>query len=281
MADPTFNEVLTAAMNDVEEHGFLNAEQIAEWERKLAEAAKRSFTPEATMKMMLEKGLIGLYNDMVEKGKILRYHPGVQRFTLEKIKPYLRPELDKRIAVSLSLIRLNKEATVAKMKQRFSGWASSVPAGGGGSQDKREAKETVKKGIAGLSYESRRVLIDQSSKLISSINAVLAEQGNAIAGIWRSHAGQAGYDFRVEHEAREIESMKRPYLMPDSWALRDGLISRTGATYINKIEQPGEFPYCRCFYTYLYNIRQLPRDMLTKAGIEFLENAARKRAAYV
>lgn len=266
-------------MNDVEQRGFLNQEQITDWERQLAEAARRSFTPEAAMRLMLEKGLIGIYNDMVEKGRILKYHPGVPRFTLERIKPYLRPELDKRIAASLNLIRLNKDSVVSKMQQRFSGWASSIPVGGSDQVKKREVKENVRAGIASLKYEERRVLTDQGHKLVSAINATLASQGQAIAAIWRSHWHQAGYDFREEHKDREVESLRRPFLIPDSWAIKEGYIKTNAAKYVNQFTAPAEEPFCRCFYQYQYNIRQMPRDYLTKKGEEFLATSTRKQAA--
>lgn len=279
MADPTFAQVLTAAMQDVERRGFLSIEQVKEWERRLAEALRRSFTPDAVMKAMVDRALVRLYEQMVDQAKILKFHPGVPRFALERIKPHLRPELDKRIALSLNLIRLNKDSVVSKMQQRFSGWASSVPAGGSEHSKAREAKDTLKKGLTGLKFEERRVLTDQGHKLVSSINSVLAQQGNAIAAIWHSHAHQAGYDYREEHKDREIESLRRPYLVRDSWALKDGLIRTAGARYTDAMTQPAEEPFCRCYYRYLYNIRQMPRDMLTDAGLAFLENAARKRAA--
>jgi hypothetical protein len=279
VADPTFAEVLKSAMDDVERRGFLSIEQVKEWERRLAEALRRSFTPDAVMKTMVDRALVRLYEQMVDQAKILKFHPGVPVFTLERIKPHLRPELDKRIALSLNLIRLNKESVVSKMQQRFSGWASSVPAGGSEHSKAREARDTLKKGLSGLKFEERRVLTDQGHKLVSSINSVLAQQGNAIAAIWHSHAHQAGYDYREEHKEREIESLRRPFLVRDSWALKDGLIRTTGARYTDGMTQPAEEPFCRCYYRYLYNIRQMPRDMLTDAGLAFLENAARKRAA--
>jgi hypothetical protein len=279
MADPTFAEVLKSAMDDVERRGFLSIEQVKEWERRLAEALRRSFTPDAVMKTMVDRALVRLYEQMVDQAKILKFHPGVPRFTLERIKPHLRPELDKRIALSLNLIRLNKESVVSKMQQRFSGWASSVPAGGSDHSKAREAKDTLKKGLSGLRFEERRVLIDQGAKLVSSINATLAQQGNAIAAVWRSHAHQQNYDFRVQHAAYEVESLRRPFLVRDSWIIKDGLVKTTGARYTDDVEQPAELPFCRCAWSWKYNLRQLPRDMLTKQGEEFLENAARKRAA--
>jgi hypothetical protein len=277
--DPTFNQVLGAAMDDVERRGYLTPEQIQEWERLLAEAARRSMTPEHKMKEMVDRGLVRLYEDMVGKARVLRYHPGVPLFTLERIKPYLRPELDKRIAASLGLIRLNKDSVVLKMQQRFAGWATSIPAGGSDNVKRQEVKEGVRKGIAGLRYEERRVLTDQGHKLVSSINQVMALQGSAIAGIWRSHYHQLNYDYREEHKEREIESLKRPFLIKGSWAIKEGYLQTSGARYLEDMTAAGEEPFCRCFVQYLYNIRQMPRDYLTAKGEEFLAASKRKQAA--
>ena len=39
-----------------------------------------------------------------------------------------------------------------------------------------------------------------------------------------------------------------------------------GAGYMDEIERVGELPYCRCFYVYLHNLRELPDSMLTERG---------------
>lgn len=218
------------------------------------------------MKRKLDEGLIAIFKKQVEQGGVLAMHPGVEKFTLEKIKPKLREELEKRIMASADLIRLNRDEAIEKTLRRFAGWASSVPAGGASEPDKRTVKGEIKRGIAGLPYIERRVIIDQGHKLVSNIHAVLAEEGGAIAGIWHSHWRQPNYDYREDHKERD----ELVYLMRDSWARDDGLVKAGPAGFADDITQPGEEVNCRCFYEYIYNLRDLPEDMLTKKGQQAL-----------
>ena len=39
--------------------------------------------------------------------------------------------------------------------------------------------------------------------------------------------------------------------------------------YLDEITQPGEEVFCRCYVTYLYNLRSIPEDMLTQKGRKF------------
>jgi len=42
------------------------------------------------------------------------------------------------------------------------------------------------------------------------------------------------------------------------------------AGYTDEITTPGEEVFCRCFYRWIYNLRDLPKDMLTIKGKEQL-----------
>jgi hypothetical protein len=44
------------------------------------------------------------------------------------------------------------------------------------------------------------------------------------------------------------------------------------AGYLDEITQPGEEVFCRCYVTYLYNLRSIPDYMLTQKGSKFLES---------
>src|SRR6202012_4614194 len=113
-----------------------------------------------------------------------------------RLRPQLKVELDKRIMASADLIRLNRDGIIAKTLQRFSGWATSIPLGGSAKTNKREDFAAVRRGVAGLPFEERRVLVDQGHKLASSINEVAAVGGGAIAVVWKSHYNQQNYDYR-------------------------------------------------------------------------------------
>ncbi|ECG8055094.1 hypothetical protein FM848_23300, partial [Salmonella enterica] len=41
--------------------------------------------------------------------------------------------------------------------------------------------------------------------------------------------------------------------------------------YLDEITQPGEEVFCRCYLTYIYNVRSLPDEMKTEKWRKFTE----------
>lgn len=261
-AAPTFFEVLTAAINEISTFGYRSAEQIGIWIERLRLAAERTLTPPHVLEDAMRSTFGTLYKRYIEAGKILELHPGVQRFTIEKVKPILRPELDRRIAASADLIKLNRQASIEKTMQRFSGWATSVPPGGTETTDKVETKKEIRKALASLPFEERRVLVDQGHKFVANLSNIIATDTGAIAAIWQSHWRQKGYNYRKDHKERD----GKVYLIRGSWAQDKGFVKPGLAGYLDAITQPGEEVFCRCWTTYLYAVRSLPDDMITQKG---------------
>lgn len=262
IGNASFTKVLNEAIADMIEHGFDSTQRLAYWLRVLRETLTRSFVPRAKLENMMREALRAIWQKQVEQGQILNWHPGVERFTLANVKPKLRDELDKRISASADLIRLNRDEQIEATMRRFSGWASSIPAGGAAEPDKAGARETIKRGIAGLPFTERRVIIDQGHKLTSAINDIVANEAGAIAGMWHSHWRQPGYDYREDHKERD----EKVYLVRDSWADDAGLVKPGPNGYTDAITQPGEEVFCRCFYEYIYALRDMPDDMITAKG---------------
>lgn len=258
----TFNEVVTAAVADIVENGFDSAERIAFWSVKLREAAKASMISEADMERMLRDRLADTYRKQVDRGGLAKVNPGAGRFTIEKVRPQLRAVLDRAIMANASLIRLNRQQAVEKTIQRFQGWATSVPAGGSNVVDRPEVKANMRKALAQLPFEERRVLIDQGMKLTAALSEILAKDGHAIAATWHSHWRQAGYDARPDH----IELDDRTFAVRGNWAIEQGLMKAGPNGYTDDIVRPAELPFCRCYYTWRYSLRDLPDDMMTAKG---------------
>ena len=271
-----FFETLTAAINDVTLHGFDSEARLQYWVGQLRQSAKANWVSERVLEEGLKRVLVATYGRLIDKGGILRDHPGVSAFTLQNVKPKLRAELDRRIMASANLIVLNREAAIEKTIQRFSGWTTSIPVGGAPrTVDKTETKTDIRKSLKALPYEERRVLIDQGHKLHSSLNSIIATDGGAIAGYWHSHWKQRGYDYRVDHKDRDAKC----YAIRGCWAVSQGLINK-GDGYTDEMTQPGEEVNCRCSYRYVYNLRDLPKAMLTKKGQDALDEVrAKLRAA--
>lgn len=269
----TFDETLAAAVHDLTENGFTSAERIVYWTDQLRRAAVDAMKPAHEAEDALRRALGAIYRRLVERGQIARWHPGIGRFTLQRVAPWLRAELDKRILASAQLIRLNRTQAVEKTLQRFAGWSTSIPSGGTEAADKRDVKKDIGKSLKELPFVERRLHIDQGHKLTAAINETVAKGGGAIACIWRSHWRQANYNYREDHRARD----GKVYLIRGSWAQQQGLVKAGPAGYYDDITAAGEEIFCRCFVTYIYALRGLPEDMLTAKGKESL--AARKDAA--
>ena len=172
---------------------------------------------------------------------------------------------------SAQLIKLNRQQSIAKTLQRFSGWATSIPAGGSKAVDKPEVRDDLKKALRSLPYEERRVAIDQGHKLVATINDLVAVEGGAIAGEWHSNFRQPGYDARPDHKERD----GGVYLIRGNWASAQGLVKPGPAGWSDSITQPAEEPFCRCQFHYIYSLRRLPEGMLTAKGRAALQTAQR------
>jgi hypothetical protein len=259
----TFASVVAAAVRDIAEHGYDSKERIEAWVTRIVHAAYGSSAGASSIEHLLRRAFTAKYNAALTTSR--KYHSGLDRFTLARVAPAARAELDRRIVAAAQLIRLNRQEAISTTMRRFVGWATSIPPGGEQVERRAEAR-VVKKALAQLPFLERRVAIDQGTKLISSINAVIAKEAGAIAGRWRHKHQTAGYQARPEHVARDGDV----FLLPDSWAMQRHLVTGPLTT---SIEEPGELVYCGCWYEYLYHLRQLPEDMLTQSGRDIVAQA--------
>lgn len=258
----TFTEALTAAVRDMTLHGFDDVARLHEWLRRLRYAAMASAPANNEIDTAVSDAMRAAFTRAVNPKRLETFQRGIETFKVNQIKPQLRAELDRRILASANLIKLNRDQAIEKTLQRFSGWASSIPAGGSRVVDKPETKTEIGKPVRGIPFEVRRVNIDQGHKLFAAVNETVAKQTGAIAAMWRSHGRHdKHYDARPDHLRRDGQV----FALRDSWAIQRGLMNK-GDGYIDEIERPGEEPFCRCWYVYLHNLRDLPEAMLTAKG---------------
>jgi len=268
----SFFEVVTDAIREFTEHGFDSVERLTFWTDRIRRAAVDSLTPSHVLEETLNKSLQGIYKQLIDDGQIVKAHVGISRYTIDRLKPKLRTELDRRMMVSRNLIKLNREQMIEKTTQRFAGWASSVPAGGSRVVETKDVKDNIRKALTSLPFEERRCIIDQSHKFVSSLNEIVAVDGGAIAGKWHSQFRRRGYQYRVDHKERD----DKVYAIRGNWALEKGLMKAGPAGYSDEITKPGEEVFCSCSYSWIYNIRDLPPEMLTRKGEEALAEVRAK-----
>lgn len=255
----TLYEVLTEAINHYVDRGWDSQDSLLDWSRKLRVAASR----EAPDDQIARKHLTSIYSRLVIDGGALREQPadGPKKITLDKIKPDLRKELDRRIFASANLIKLNREQAIERTVQRFEGWVSSIPPDGVSDIDKNGQKAEMKKSVSDLNFISRRVAIDQGHKLSSNVKYLLSIQGGAIGFRWHSPWRRPGYDYRKDHKERD----ELIYLVRDSWAVEQGLIKPVNGFY-DEITAAGEEVFCSCQVFPIYAPQKLPDEYLTEKG---------------
>lgn len=255
----TFYETLTAAINEFMEYGFDSQSRLEYWLKLLKESAIKSLIPQERMQRELENGLKAAYTRLVTKGGLV--NKDVSKFTVAKLTPKMRAELDRRIMASVNLITYNREEMIAKTLRRFSGWATSIPKGGTTVVDKVKEKKALRKDLAKMPFAERRVLIDQTTKLINNINEVVALENGAIAARWHSRWKQSGYDYREDHKHLD----QNIYIIKGTKAQKEGLLQAPHG-YTDDVVAPGELPYCGCRYHYIYRLKDLPEEYLTTKG---------------
>jgi len=262
MTTRAYNDILSEAIEDISLNGYDTPDRIAYWTERLRIAAEEQARKPDEMERMLQEAMRAIYTRLVEKGKALQYHQGIARFTLEKVRPELRGELDRRILAAADLIRLNRTEAIRNTLHRFQGWATSIPRGGLADVDRGKVKSDLKKPMQRLPYSERFVLTDQAHKLRASISEVLAQDGGALGGIWHSNWRQSGYQARITHKERDLNF----YTMRDNWAIRAGLMKVGPYGYYDDITPVAFEPNCRCFMQWRYSLRAIPPEQLTVKG---------------
>jgi hypothetical protein len=244
VARNNFYAVINDAVRDFTVHGFDSQARLERWLAAIEAAAGSVFLPAHVVQARIADHLERIFARTVARpSQLLRVHPGVSVFTLQQIAPRLRLELNRRILASANLIVFGRRASKQRTLQRFTGWATSIPAGGSHAVDKAEEAEKVRRGIAGLAHEESRVIIDQGHKLVSAIHDIIAVDGGALGGYWKHvHRGLPDYDARPQHVA--WDKRHAFFVIRDNWALKRGLIKLDGHQYTDQIEAPGFLVFC-------------------------------------
>jgi hypothetical protein len=267
--------VVTAAIDDILEHGFDSQQRVDRWLEKIQLAAQRSIIPLDMLDANVRKLLTAVFARATHANRLMQVHKGVGKYTIAQISPRLHAELDKRIVSAIGMIRLNREQAMAEAARRFVGWATSIPAGGTEIGKRVKVRKDVRKSLSGLPYIERRCIIDQGMKLTAAVNEVVAADGGSIGGYWHSHWREAGYDYRPAHKARDGQF----YVRRGSWADQRGYLKK--GHYYDGITAAGEEVYCRCYVEWAYTLSQVPAELLTEKGREALAEARAKMPAFI
>jgi len=261
--------LLTSAIRHFAKRGYISPTEVEAWTHRIEDAAEDPHAL-ALEKHNLRLRLEGAFRRAFNRGALLRKHKRIEPWAAERLMPEARAELERRIYAATDLIRLNRKEAVAKTIQRFKGWVTSVPPGGLPEVAVKPIKRDMSRAALETRFIARRVAVDQTDKMLANVNDIIATGAGAIAGRW-----DATWEIERKHRPEHAARHDLIYVIRGSWADEQGLIKHPNG-YTDEHDMPAWLINCRCDYIYIYQLQDLPDEMLTAKGREAL---ARSRAA--
>lgn len=285
---------------------FEFAESLAEKGRLTTASAKQLDRLLATYRNVTEEELRKLIDSLgpelrqAYKKEYYKYvnggykttHPHIQGYKIAELKPAYRKAVQNSVDNSLALIKTQNAEFMAQMQARFRNWAtipSSDIRGESANPDRMKAYlknevlqlPEVKKSITAHQHF---IIVDQTRKLISNMDAITAKEGRAIGFIWHNRrdgrvVGRPGgmYPEGNEKHGDHWDREGKFYLIKDSWAVSRNLLKPVGDVgYDTELTDglPGIPVGCRCWAEYIYAIELIPekyRDCITEKGMEYMK----------
>ena len=139
----------------------------------------------------------------------------------------------------------------------FEQWARSIPLGGTKDKAFRDGARDVRQNLKAFPKWSERFYYATIRNFPNAIEAMSARANGALAALWHCY----GWQNEPEHDRNN----GKVFLVRGNWAIAKGLIHDAGARYTDEMPQPGN-DGCRCSYQFLYNLRNLPPELLTPLG---------------
>lgn len=259
----------------------MNFEGLRYYTESFLRKIKNFFIPETRNKNVAST-LYVKYDTWLNEG-YRKNHKDLRGYTLDDIRPDLRKELQKRTYEALSKIDIDDKELMNKLEDIFVHWVVDEPDKAGEKSEKnlkkrlkltKEEKEKRKK--------IQRIMIDQSMKLQSNLDNIIARSHQAVGFIWKTRrddkvAGNpAGKYPNVDknstvHGDHYSRQDKIYFFRDNNWALENGLLDKANIEYAEFPDGlPGQPLNCRCYASYIYDLYDLPASMLSVKGIRYV-----------
>lgn len=285
---------------------FEFAESLAEKGKLTTATAKQLDRLMATYRNVTEEELRSLVNSLEPdlrreyknayyqyvNGGYKKTNPGIQAYKIQDLKATYRKEVQNSVDNSLALVKTQNAEFMAQMEARFRNWAT-IPSAEmrGDSANPDKVKAYLKNEVLKLpdvkkdmTKHQEFIVVDQTRKLLSNMDAITAKTGGAFGFIWHNRrdarvVGRPGgmYPEPTEKHGDHWEREGKLYLIKDSWAVVRKMLKKTGDVLYDvdlNDGRPGIPIGCRCYAEYLYAIEMIPekfRDCITEKGMEYMK----------
>lgn len=193
-------------------------------------------------------------------------HKGLSSYKLEDLQPKLLKAYKSKVANNLALIKTQNNANMNKLKARYLSWINLQSVGG----DKEKLKDYVK-----LEKNKRLkfVIRDQSNKLTSTMDEIIADYYGWIAMQWKTRNDNkvvgkpSGLYPKVTDDTMHGNHWERKdkfYYNPKiNKTIKNKLkLSKFNGEAIFEDGMPGNPIGCRCYAVFYYDIEDLPKGLI-------------------
>lgn len=210
-----------------------------------------------------------------------KQNKGLKGWRIKDLKSDLREQLYQHLGFSLNLIKTQTNSNMGKLEARFLNWVNLKTLGTG---DKISLKSAI-----GLEAESKKakkhikfILKDQTNKMVSSFDEIVANKYDAICFIWQTRrdnrvvGNPMGKYPDSEKDSKthgdHYQRQGQYYFYANSWAIKQGFVNKSKILLTTDLKDgmPGKPIGCRCYATNLYELEDVPSEFLSKKGIDYI-----------
>ena len=250
-----FDRLLREAAKHFTTNGYTSRSDINDWRVKLLSAAEAHLDVEGAHKRvgwMLESA----YWKALGAGRIAKKHGSVPKYAIDQLEPKLRDELERRIFATQELVEGDKRVALERLQQRFLGLATAGPNPG----EAAASATAIGKVARDSRAQERMIAVDQTKKMVATMDEVIAEDGGSIGGFW-----DAEKEITRKHRDEHLARHNHWYPRRGCWADTEGLLKR-GEGYLDEFDMPGVLINCQCTLNYVYDLAAVPPEYLTGKG---------------
>lgn len=217
------------------------------------------------------KKYISFFNNDFKK------HHKKDNFNINDINANVRKLLEKRIITSLNNIKIKDKKLLLEIQNRFINFLVNNDNKNKTLKDLKDNLR-VNECLTQSKNYTKNILRDQMHRFNDSIDYTMGTLNGAVGLVWHTQQDKrvVGDPTGLYPKGNTLHNnhFKRDgvfFSLKDSIATKNKLVNAEIFETLTDIKECGRPINCRCYYEYIYDLRDVPTQYLTKKGFNFIK----------